>query len=164
MPARRHALATLLAPVVIGALVSVGGCAAAPAARVVRTDPPTLFRSPAYSNAVGVDLPPGRLVFVAGQVARDSAGRLVGAGDVGAQTAAVFENLRRALAANGAGLDDLLKVTIFVTDVRALAAIAAVRQRYLREALPASTLVEVSRLADPGWLVEIEAVAWAPRR
>jgi reactive intermediate/imine deaminase len=113
----------------------------------------------AYSHAVRV----GDLVFVAGQVAQDAAGEIVGVGDVRAQTEQVFENLRLVLEAAGSGLDRVAKVTVFTTSLEYRPIIHEVRSRIFGEAghLPASTLAVVTSLANPDWLVEIEAVAAA---
>jgi reactive intermediate/imine deaminase len=105
----------------------------------------------------------GDLLFVSGVVAVDADGNLIGAEDVVAQTRQVFENLRRILEAGGCGFEDVVKVTVFLTDVDDRPRINPVRQEYFGDARPASTLVEVSRLAVPGAKVEIEAVALVPQ-
>jgi 2-iminobutanoate/2-iminopropanoate deaminase len=97
-------------------------------------------------------------------VALDGEGRLVGPGDVVAQTRQVLENIRQVLHAGGATLDDVVKVTVYLANVDDRPRINDVRQAYFGANRPASTLVEVSRLALPGLLVEIEAVAVVPRR
>lgn len=112
---------------------------------------------PYYSNCVKVTA--GPLLFVAGQVALDPEGRLVGKGDPGAQTAQALENIKAILAANRATMDDIVKVTVYVTDMAHFDRIAEVRSRYFPKNGPASVIVEVSRLALPDLLVEIEAVA-----
>jgi 2-iminobutanoate/2-iminopropanoate deaminase len=111
-----------------------------------------------YADAVRA----GDLLFVSGVVPVDAAGRLVGGDDVVAQAQAVFENIRRVLAAAGAGPEDVVKVTVFLTDVDDRPRINPVRQAFFGETLPASTLVEVSRLAIPGAKLEVEAVALVP--
>jgi reactive intermediate/imine deaminase len=110
-----------------------------------------------YSAAFDVDA--GRLVFVAGQVAMDEQGKTVGVGDIGAQTRQVLTNVGKVLEAAGASFDDVVKVTVYVTELSNLPALQAVRPEFFREPYPASTLVEVSRLINPEWLVEIEAIA-----
>ena len=113
-----------------------------------------------YSNGVKA----GDTIYVADQVALDGEGRLVGADDVVAQTRQVLENIRQFLHAGGATLDDVVKVTVYLANVDDRPRINEVRQAYFGANRPASTLVEVSRLALPGLLVEIEAVAVLPRR
>lgn len=98
------------------------------------------------------------LLFVSGCVAVDADGRLVG-DDVVAQTRHVFDNLGEVLDAAGAGFADVVKVTVYLLDIDDRARINAVRQEVFGEARPASTLVEVSRLAVPGARVEIDAIA-----
>lgn len=110
-----------------------------------------------YSNVVTTG--PGRLVFVAGQIAFDANGELVGAGDIAAQTRQVMENIRLALEAAGATFGDVVRVVNYITDVSLFGEMAAVRKEYLVEPYPASTLVEVSALLFPDVLIEIEAIA-----
>jgi 2-iminobutanoate/2-iminopropanoate deaminase len=99
------------------------------------------------------------LIFISGQLARDQDGNIVGPRDMRAQIKQVGENLRKALAAAGATLDDLVKTTTFVTDIDEFFRHVDVRHDYLGVALPASTTVEVRRLSHPDLMVEIEAVA-----
>ena len=108
-----------------------------------------------YTDAVRA----GDLLFVSGIVPVDEDGRLVGGEDVVAQAIAVFELLRLVLAAAGATARDVVKVTVFLTDVDDRARINHVRQAFFGEARPASTLVEISRLAIRGAKIEVEAVA-----
>jgi 2-iminobutanoate/2-iminopropanoate deaminase len=108
-----------------------------------------------YTDAVRA----GDLLFVSGVVPVDAEGRLVGGDDVAEQARAVFEGLRRVLAAAGAGPQDVVKVTVFLTDVDDRPTINPVRQEFFGDTRPASTLVEVSRLAIPGARLEVEAVA-----
>jgi len=105
----------------------------------------------------------GDLLFVSGIVAVDSEGRLAGGDDVVAQTRQVFENMHSVLATAGCGFEDVVKVTIFLTDVEDRPLINPVRQEVFGPTRPASTLVEVPRLAVPGAKVEVEAVALIPR-
>jgi len=108
-----------------------------------------------YTDAVRA----GDLLFVSGIVPVDAAGQLVGGEDVVAQATRVFESLRLVLAAAGAGPADIVKVTVFLTDVDDRALINPVRQAFFGDARPASTLVEISRLAVPGAKIEVETVA-----
>jgi 2-iminobutanoate/2-iminopropanoate deaminase len=104
----------------------------------------------------------GGFLHVSGIVAVDSEGRLVGGEDVVAQTRQVFENMRAVLEAGGCGFEDVVKVTVFVTDVDDRPRINPVRAEVFGDARPASTLVEVPRLAVEGAKVEIECVALVP--
>ncbi len=108
-----------------------------------------------YTDAVRA----GELLFISGVVPVDGEGRLVGGEDVVAQATAVFESLGRVLSAAGAAPGDVAKVTVFLTDVDDRARINPVRQAFFGDARPASTLVEISRLAVPGAMIEVEAVA-----
>jgi 2-iminobutanoate/2-iminopropanoate deaminase len=101
----------------------------------------------------------GDLVFISGVAPLDGAGRLVGGDDVVEQTRQVFRNLERILAATGATFGDVVKVTVYLTDVADRGRINPVRQEYFGAARPASTLIGVAQLAVPGMKVEIEAVA-----
>lgn len=103
------------------------------------------------------------LLFVSGIVAVDAQGSLVGGDDVVVQTEQVFENMRAVLTAAGCAFEDVVKITIFLTDVDDRAKLNPLRREAFGSARPASTLVEVSRLAVPGAKVEIEAVALIPR-
>jgi len=125
-------------------------------------NPPELGKpiKPYYSNCVRVEA--GPLLFISGQVAIDAEGRTVGGDDLKAQARQVFENIRAALLANGATMSDVVKVTLFVRDMRAFDELTEMRRQYWPTDGPASTLVEVSRLAKPEWLIEVEAVAAVP--
>ncbi len=110
-----------------------------------------------YSHAV---VARGRVVALAGQVAMNERGELVGAGDPVAQAEQVFENIRLALAAAGATFADVIKLGVYTTDVSILPAVREVRDRYVDTARPpASTAVQVAALFRPGYLLEIEALA-----
>jgi reactive intermediate/imine deaminase len=110
-----------------------------------------------YSHTVTYS---GTSVVVSGQVPLDAVGNLVGEGDAEAQVTQVFENLAAALAAAGAGLRQVVKLTVYLTDLGDLAAFRAVRDRYVDTARPpASTLVRVAGLVDPRFRVEIDALA-----
>lgn len=101
----------------------------------------------------------GKTIYVAGMTARDATGELVGEGDVRAQTTAVLENMKAVLEAAGASMADVVKITVFMKDLSQSAQVREIRQRYFSKPYPASTLVEISRLADERFLIEIEAVA-----
>lgn len=127
--------------------------------RKLATNPPGVAPPirPYYSNCVKATA--GPLLFVSGQVGVDKTGKIVGVGDARAQTAQALENIRELLAAHGATMDDIVKVTVFITDMRYFDDVAEVRLRYFPGNGPASTIVEVSKLALRDLLVEIEAVA-----
>ncbi len=101
----------------------------------------------------------GTTLYLAGQLARDAEGRTVGVGDIRAQTEQVILNMQKILRAEGGDLRNLVKVTVFVTDMRHFDVISEVRRRYFMGDLPASTIVEVSKLAQPDLMIEIEGVA-----
>jgi 2-iminobutanoate/2-iminopropanoate deaminase len=109
-----------------------------------------------YSHVVVVE--GRRTIFIAGHMARDRQGHVVGKGDMRAQIRQVGENLKAALAAAGATLNDLVKTTTSVTDIDEFFKHVDVRMEYFG-ALPTSTTVEVRRLAHPDLLVEVEAIA-----
>ena len=104
----------------------------------------------------------GDLLFVSGIVAVDTEGRLVGGDDVVAQARQVFENMGAVLAAAGCAFADVVKVTVYLTDIDDPPRINPVRQEVFGDARPASTLVEVPRLAVEGAKVEVECVALVP--
>lgn len=104
----------------------------------------------------------GDLLFISGMAPVDADLKLIGWGDAVAQAEAVFASLGKVLEAAGATFADVLKVTVFLTNVDDRTKINPVRQRHFGAARPASTLVEVSRLAIPGMKVEIEAVVGLP--
>jgi 2-iminobutanoate/2-iminopropanoate deaminase len=108
-----------------------------------------------YAHAVRF----GDLLFISGCAPLDANGQLVGRNDVKAQTRQVLEHLRTTLEAVGLGPGDVLKVTVYLMDVDDRARINPLRRAFFGSTLPASTLVEVSRLAVPGMRVEIEAIA-----
>ena len=89
-------------------------------------------------------------------------GKVVGKGDFAAQATQVFENLKSALAAGGATFDNLVKVTTFVTDMAQIQNLRSIRSKYYGKNAPASTLVEISKLANPDLMIEIEAIAVVP--
>ncbi len=111
-----------------------------------------------YTDAVRV----GNLLFVSGCVPVDGDGALVGGDDVVEQARQVFRNVGAVLEAAGAGFADVVKVTVFLTDVDDRTRINPVRQEVFGDTRPASTLIEVSRLAVPGAKLEVEAVALVP--
>ena len=122
-------------------------------------NPPTLHTPPGYSHiAVSSG---GTLIVIAGQVALDATGAVVGPGDFTAQATQVFRNLIAALEAADAGPQHLVKLTTFVTDLSQLAAFRRARDQFLDSGHPpTSTLVQVAALARPEFLIEVEALAF----
>src|SRR5579884_1699674 len=133
------------------------------ATKVERFQPPGMnvrmsAGKPSYSHVVTVT-GPGKLVFIAGQLARDIDGNCVGPGDMRAQMEQTFKNLDACLKAAGATWADVVKTNTFVTDYTEFSKHSDVRMRYLGVATPTSTTVQISRLADPDAMVEIELIA-----
>ena len=122
-------------------------------------NPPDLATPQSYTHIVVAR--GSRLVFVAGQVAEDADGSLVGGGDLAVQARQAFANVGRALAAGGARPDQVAKITIFVVGLREehLPAIEEGRVALFGEHKPADTLLGVQALAHPGCLIEVDAVA-----
>ena len=121
-------------------------------------NPPSLVKPNGYTHVVVA--PDGRTAYIAGQVAYDSTGQLVGGADFRAQTERVFQNLERALASVDGSLADVVKTTTFITDAKHIPILREIRLKYTgRGHPPANTLVVVSSLARPEFLIEIEAVA-----
>jgi 2-iminobutanoate/2-iminopropanoate deaminase len=101
----------------------------------------------------------GQTIYVAGQLPYDGDGNLIGQGDIKAQARRVFENVRKVVEAGGGTMGDVVKLTVFVTDVRYREPYGEVRSEFFGPNPPASTLVQVANLAVPGALIEIDAVA-----
>ena len=118
---------------------------------------PAPMRGGAYSS--GIEAPAGKTVYVSGQVALDAEGNVAGEGDIKLQTETVLEHVKTVVEEAGGGMEDIVKVTVFITDMGLYDQIHEVRRRYFEEPYPASSMVEVSALIDPRLLIEIEAVA-----
>ncbi|GAA2792655.1 RidA family protein [Kribbella solani] len=118
------------------------------------------LRSPngVFSQATTIEAT-GRLVFVSGMTARRPDGGIAGVGDVQEQTRQVCENVKSAVEAAGGTLADICRVDVYVRNMEDFAKIHEIRARYFTEPLPASTMVEVSKLAHPDYLIEISAIA-----
>ena len=130
-----------------------------PLSTIQRINPATLPTPPGYSQLAVAS--GGALIVIAGQVALDNQGQLVGLGNFAVQATQVFRNLIAALDAAGASPRHLIKLTTFVTDLSHLPVFRQVRNQFLDvEHQPASTLVQVSRLFRPEFLIEIEAMAY----
>ena len=101
----------------------------------------------------------GNTIYVSGQVAFDPQGNVVGMNDMAAQSRQVFENIRAVLAEAGASMDDVVKITAYVTDINRYADYAAARSEAFPNNLPASATVATPALVNPDLLVEVEAIA-----
>ena len=128
-------------------------------------NPPELHKPFGYSHVA--EITGGKLVYIAGQVALDPAGNLIGKDDFGAQARQVFANLKSALAAAGASFHDVIKLNYYCADSVDLAVqlpvVREIRDTFINTAAPpASTFVVVRRLVRPEWLIEVEAVAAVP--
>ncbi len=132
-------------------------------ASIVCSNPPELGTPPGYSQVVEISA--GRIIFISGQTALNRNGDLVGKGDFAAQAEQVFGNLAVALEARGCTTANLVKLTVFLTDMDNLGLYREARNRFFATvtppAAPAVTLVEVSKLYGPDFMIEIEAIAAA---
>ncbi len=112
-----------------------------------------------YAQAVLID----KTLYVAGSVPADANGRLIAAGDMAGQMRAAYANIQRTLAANGSSFDQIVKETIYTTDMDALLKASDLRFEYYdKERLPTTSWVQVQRLVDPGFLVQIDVIAELP--
>lgn len=124
-------------------------------------NPPELSATPGYTHVV--EITGGRAVYISGQVALDRQAQVTGKGDFRAQAVQIFENLRAALAAAGADFTHVVKLNFYLTDMAHLPLLREVRDRYVNtDHPPASTAVEIRRLAREEFLLEVEAVASLP--
>ena len=128
-------------------------------------NPKTLHSTRGYSHVVETRSP-SRTIYLAGQLGRTADGKFAGApGDFRAQAVQCFENLKLALAASGASFEHVVKVTAYFVDIAHLPIYLEVRDRYVNtKAPPASTAVQISKLAREGALFEIEAIAVVPQK
>jgi len=122
----------------------------------VRTDP-----DPYEPYRISQAIRAGDFLFVSGQAAIDERGRVVGVGDFDAQAEQAFRNLDQVLGAGGSSLRDVVKVTIFLTDMSNFEKIVELRRRWFSEPYPADSIIQVAALALPELEIEIEAVAVA---
>src|SRR5687767_15550604 len=111
-----------------------------------------------FSHAIAVEAK-GRLVFISGMTARRPDGSIAGIGDVEAQTRQVCENLKAAVEEAGGTLDDICRVDVYVRNMEHFDAIHKVRREYFTGSPPASTMVEISKMTSPEYLIEINAIA-----
>lgn len=114
-----------------------------------------------FSQATTIEAK-GKLVFISGMTARRADGSIAGVGDVAEQTRQVCENLKAAVEEAGGTLDDICRVDVYVRNMEHFDAIHMVRREYFRPPLPASTMVEVTKMTSPDYLIEINAIAVLP--
>ena len=119
--------------------------------------------SSVFSHATAVEAT-GRLLFISGMTARRVDGSIAGVGDISAQTRQVCENLKSAVEAAGGTLDDICRVDVYVRNMEHFDAIHKVRAEYFKPPLPASTMVEVTKMTSPEYLIEISAIAVLPAK
>ncbi len=133
------------------------GCTEVSSTRYRISSEPDWYEPYAISLAIR-----GDLVFVSGQAAVDEYGQTVGGDDSDAQARQVFANLATALGNAGTGLEHVVKVTIFVTDMAVIDRVVQLRREFSPPPYPADTIAQVASLADPAWHIEIEAIAVVP--
>jgi len=114
-----------------------------------------------FSHATAVEAK-GRLVFISGMTARRPDGSIAGIGDISEQTRQVCENIKAAVEAAGGSMDDICRVDVYVRNMEHFDAIHKVRGQYFKPPLPASTMVEVTKMTSPDYLIEINAIAVLP--
>jgi reactive intermediate/imine deaminase len=111
-----------------------------------------------FSQAIEADAS-GKLVFISGMTARRADGSIAGIGDIEAQTRQVCENIKAAVEAAGGTMDDVCRVDVFVRNIEQFDKIHKVRREYFGSPPPASTMVEVTKMVSPDYLIEINAIA-----
>ncbi len=159
----KHVL-SLLSLYLVGAFI-VPASAQSPSATpsVKFLNPPTMPKPPGYTQVVEASTP-GRIVYIAGQLGYDAAGKQ--GGDFRTQATLVFENLKAAVESVGGHMEDIVKLNTYLTDIRVqLPIVRDIRDKYVNTAAPpASTTLEIQKLAREGALIEVEAVAILPPR
>ena len=116
-----------------------------------------------FSHATVVEAT-GRLVFISGMTARRADGSIAGIGDVAGQTSPSLREIKAAVEAAGGTLDDVCRVDVYVRNMEHFDAIHKVRAQYFNPPLPASTMVEVTKMTSPDYLIEINAIAVLPTK
>ena len=114
-----------------------------------------------FSQAIAIEAK-GKLVFISGMTSRRADGTIAGVGDIEAQTRQVCENLKSAVEAAGGTLDDICRVDVYVRNMEHFDKIHKVRREYFKAPPPASTMVEVTKMTSPDYLIEISAIAVIP--
>lgn len=113
----------------------------------------------AYSHGYSINVGDSQIIFTTGQIALDNQGNVVAPNDIEGQTEYVFHSLQKILHDSGASLDDVVKATIFVTNMNDFPKISPIRNRYFATSKPVSTLVEVTKLVKDECKIEIEVIA-----
>ena len=124
--------------------------------------PKDVFEPKGKTYSHGVIVEAGRMLYVAGQTPRDVEGNIVCKGDPTGQTRKVLENMKQVIETAGGRLEDVAKTTVYITNYAIREAVARVRKEFFPGDPPANTLVVISSLADPEFLVEIEAIVPLP--
>jgi 2-iminobutanoate/2-iminopropanoate deaminase len=114
-----------------------------------------------FSQAIAIEAK-GRLVFIPGMTARRPDGSIAGIGDIEAQTRQVCENLKSAVETAGGTMEDICRVDVYVRNIEHFEQIHKVRREYFKPPAPASTMVEVTKMVSPDYLIEINAIAVIP--
>ena len=114
-----------------------------------------------FAQAIAIEAK-GKLVFISGMTSRRADGSIAGVGDVEAQTRQVCENLKSAVEAAGGTMDDICRVDVYVRNMEHFESIHKVRREYFKSPPPASTMVEVTKMTSPDYLIEISAIAVIP--
>ena len=117
-----------------------------------------------YSQLVKVDVGDATFLYLAGQVAEDKDGNVVGEDNMAAQAEQIYANIQAILASEGASLSDIVRATTYITDMTERAAVSAIRRKLFPVNPPATSLVEVNALAGDEWLIEVEVTAVIPRK
>ena len=152
-----------LAAIILGAMMLMPGGASAQTPSVRYINPTTMAKPPGYTHLVEVN-GPGRTIYIAGQLGYDGAGKQ--GADFREQATLVYENLKAAIESVGGKMENIVKLNAYLTDIRAqLPIYREVRDKFVNVAAPpASTTLEISKLARDGALLEVEAVAILPAR
>src|SRR2546423_15236230 len=116
-----------------------------------------------FSHATAIEAK-GRLVFISGMTARQLDGTMAGVGDIEVQTRQVCENLKAAVEAAGGTMDDICRVDVYIRNMEHFEKIHKVRREYFKHPPPASTMVEVTKMTSPDYLIEINAIALVPEK
>jgi len=146
-------------------LISLPGIAQTNTPLVNFNNPSSVAAARGYSHAAAVDLGTCTMLLIAGQVALDSSGNLVGKNNMEQQTEQVFRNIENIIKANGGSMQDLVKIQYFVTDISAIGAVRSIRDKYVNiKQPPVSTLVQATKLFRDDVLIEIEGTAIIPKK